>query len=139
MTDPTAPSGDAEVASGDRLLRAIRRIVRQVSEHSRHLHAEVGLTVPQLLCLRAIMRAWRPDADDLPGAPTHPLRVAEARDRPNPQMDLNAGDGMAVAVGRLEACPVMGLKFFALSHNTVRGAAGASLLNASLLRRRGLI
>lgn len=69
-----------------------------------------------------------------------PLNVhAEGRDRPNARMDLMAGNGMATSFGRVERCPVMGLKWFAFSHNTVRGAAGAAILNAELLVRTGRV
>lgn len=67
---------------------------------------------------------------DLPSAPHPLLRHQEGRDRPNPRWDADAGQGMAVTFGRVEACPVLGLKLFALAHNTLRGAAGAALLNA---------
>lgn len=76
---------------------------------------------------------------DLPSA-ARPLNVhVEGRDRPNARMDLMVGGGMATSFGRVEACPVMGLKWFALSHNTVRGAAGAAVLNAELLVQSGRV
>ncbi|MEO0606390.1 MAG: aspartate-semialdehyde dehydrogenase, partial [Myxococcota bacterium] len=59
------------------------------------------------------------------------------RDRPQPRLDRDTGRGMAATFGRVEACPVMGLKLYALAHNTLRGAAGAALLNAELLRATG--
>lgn len=76
---------------------------------------------------------------DLPSAP-HPLLVyRDGRDRPSPRMDADTGDGMAISFGRVERCPTMGLKLFALAHNTVRGAAGAAVLNAELLVRTGRV
>lgn len=76
---------------------------------------------------------------DLPTAPRPLLRHVAPRDRPSPRFDADAGGGMAVSFGRVEACPVMGLKLYALAHNTVRGAAGGALLNAELwLRSRGI-
>lgn len=87
---------------------------------------------------RALMEGWRPGLD-LPSAPVPVLHHAPERDRPSPRFDADNGDGMAVTFGRVEACPVMGLKYFALAHNTVRGAAGGALQNAELwLRSRGL-
>lgn len=72
---------------------------------------------------------------DLPSA-AKPLNVfVDGRDRPNAKMDLMVGSGMATSFGRVERCAVMGLKYFALSHNTIRGAAGAAILNAELLVR----
>jgi aspartate-semialdehyde dehydrogenase len=52
---------------------------------------------------------------------------------------VDAGKGMAVSFGRVEACSVMGLKFFAMAHNTVRGAAGAAILNAEILVKSGRV
>jgi aspartate-semialdehyde dehydrogenase len=79
-----------------------------------------------------LMTEWDPGLK-LPSAP-HPVVVhRDGRDRPQPRLDRDNGGGMAVTVGRVEACPVLGLKLFALAHNTVRGAAGAALLNAELL------
>jgi len=78
-------------------------------------------------------------SEPLPSKPTPLFEVAPERDRPVPRLDSANGNGMAVTVGRIEACPVMGLKFYALSHNTVRGAAGAAILNAELLVSRGWV
>jgi aspartate-semialdehyde dehydrogenase len=76
---------------------------------------------------------------DLPSAPRPLLRYHTSRDRPQPRFDADAGRGMAVTFGRVERCPVMGLKLFALAHNTVRGAAGAAILNAELLVSEGRV
>ncbi|MEN0062843.1 MAG: aspartate-semialdehyde dehydrogenase [Myxococcota bacterium] len=74
---------------------------------------------------------------ELPSAP-HPVLVHRPfRDRPQPRLDRDNGGGMAATFGRVEACPVMGLKLYALAHNTLRGAAGAALLNAELLKATG--
>ncbi len=75
----------------------------------------------------------------LPSSPERLFRVASAEDRPQPRLDRNAGHGMTVTVGRLRSCPVLDLRFEALSHNTVRGAAGGTLLIAELLAARGLL
>ena len=83
-----------------------------------------------------LLRTWTPELD-LPGVPKPLIYVAPERDRPSPKLDAGAGNGMAVTVGRIEHCPVMGLKLFALCHNTVRGAAGAAILNAELVLDRG--
>lgn len=85
----------------------------------------------------ACMTSWQPDLG-LPTAPRPVIVAATRRDRPSPRFDADTGGGMAVTVGRVERCPVMGLKLFAMTHNTVRGAAGAALLNAELwLQRTG--
>lgn len=79
----------------------------------------------------------RPQQLGLPSAPSRPLRYLEEEDRPQPRLDAERGRGMTVCVGRLRACPVMSYKFVAMGHNTIRGAAGAALLNAELLKADG--
>jgi aspartate-semialdehyde dehydrogenase len=59
--------------------------------------------------------------------------------RPQPRLDVDRGGGMTVTVGRLRRCPVLGYKFIALGHNTVRGAAGAAVLNAELMAAEGVL
>jgi aspartate-semialdehyde dehydrogenase len=76
---------------------------------------------------------WRPNLPHLPSSPQPVLRLMTQRDRPSPRFDIHTGDGMAISIGRVEACPIMGIKLFALGHNTIRGAAGAALINAELL------
>ena len=87
---------------------------------------------------RALLASWNPGLE-LPSSPAPIVHVAPERDRPTPKLDADAGGGMAVTVGRIEACPVMGLKLYALCHNTVRGAAGAAILNAELLASKGIV
>jgi aspartate-semialdehyde dehydrogenase len=76
---------------------------------------------------------------DLPSAPPRPVEVLELPDRPQPRLDRDTGGGMTAVVGRIRPCPVLSVRFEVLSHNAVRGAAGATLLNAELLAARGLI
>jgi aspartate-semialdehyde dehydrogenase len=80
-----------------------------------------------------------PQALGLPSAPPQPVIVRREDNRPQPSLDRDAANGMASIVGRVRECPVMGLKFVVLGHNTVRGAAGASILNAELFREKGLL
>ena len=75
----------------------------------------------------------------LPSAPAKPVIVTRDRDRPQPRRDVNAGNGMSVVVGRVRTDPILDLRLVAMGHNTVRGAAGASILNAELMFARGLI
>jgi aspartate-semialdehyde dehydrogenase len=88
-----------------------------------------------------ILAAWaefRPlSGQDLPTAPDQPVQWAPQPDRPQPRLDRNRGNGMAVTVGRLRPCGVLDWKFTVLSHNTIRGAAGATILNAELLASLG--
>lgn len=79
----------------------------------------------------------RPQELCLPTAPEHPVLVRSERDRPQPIRDRDAGGGMSVVVGRVRADPVLGYKYVVLGHNTIRGAAGASVLNAELLAAEG--
>jgi aspartate-semialdehyde dehydrogenase len=75
----------------------------------------------------------------LPSALRNPVIVLEEENRPQPRRDVNAGAGMAAVVGRVRECPLLDIKLTLLSHNLVRGAAGAALLNAELLAARGLL
>ena len=89
----------------------------------------------------AALRAYRSPLRDLglPGAPDPVVIVRAEPDRPQPRLDRDAGQGMAVTVGRVRPCPILDYKFVALGHNTVRGAAGGAILNAELLYARGLL
>jgi aspartate-semialdehyde dehydrogenase len=89
----------------------------------------------------AALREFRgePQRLGLPSAPTQPIEVREQADRPQPRLDRDSGDGMAVVVGRIRRCPVFDIRFVLLSHNLVRGAAGGAILNAELLVRAGYI
>ena len=88
----------------------------------------------------AAMRNFRgrPQELDLPSAPTPPIVVTTENNRPQPRLDADRGDGMAITVGRVRPCPATHTKFVALGHNTVRGAAGAAILNAELMAADGL-
>ena len=101
-------------------------------------HTEcVSLKLGRKATREEILAAWaefQPLAGlDLPTAPALPVQWASQPDRPQPRLDRNRGNGMAVTVGRLRPCNLLDWKFVLLSHNTVRGAAGATILNAELL------
>jgi aspartate-semialdehyde dehydrogenase len=81
----------------------------------------------------------RPQREFFPTAPAQPIVVSSECNRPQPRLDVTAGHGMAVTVGRVRPCPVLDWKMVVLGHNTVRGAAGGALLNAELLVADGLI
>jgi len=85
--------------------------------------------------VKACLRAFRgpPQELKLPSAPERPIVVLEQPDRPQPVLDRDLEKGMASVVGRVREDPVLGVKFVVLGHNTIRGAAGASILNAELL------
>jgi aspartate-semialdehyde dehydrogenase len=80
-----------------------------------------------------------PQERNLPSAPPQPVMYLPQQDRPQPRRDAVRERGMATFVGRLRECPVLDLKFVACGHNTVRGAAGAAVLNAELMVSEGLI
>lgn len=87
------------------------------------------------------LRSWKGAIAGLglPSAPEHPVIVTLERDRPQPRRDVDAGSGMSVVVGRVRTDPLLDLRLVAMGHNTIRGAAGASVLNAELMYARGLI
>jgi aspartate-semialdehyde dehydrogenase len=91
--------------------------------------------------IREKLRAFRgrPQALGLPTAPEAPIDCPEAPDRPQPRLDALKGGGMTVTVGRIRPCPVLGAKMVALGHNTIRGAAGAAVLNAELMLAEGWV
>jgi len=80
-----------------------------------------------------------PQERNLPSAPAQPIIYMPEKDRPQPRRDAERERGMAVFVGRLRPCPVFDYKFIALGHNTIRGAAGAAVLNAELMRTEGML
>jgi aspartate-semialdehyde dehydrogenase len=91
-----------------------------------------------------MIAAWNdfrgePQRLGLPTAPKQPVLYMCAPDRPQPRFDVDLGAGMTTAVGRLRKCNVLDWKFTVLSHNTIRGAAGAALLNAEFLKARGYL
>ena len=102
----------------------------------------VGLKkIASLAEVREALRSFEVDAElaALPSALRHPVVVVDEENRPQPRRDVDAGNGMAVVVGRVRECPLHDVKLTLLSHNLVRGAAGAALLNAELLAVRGFL
>jgi aspartate-semialdehyde dehydrogenase len=91
-----------------------------------------------------ILEAWSqfsgiPQERKFPTAPEVAVRYLDSTDRPQPRFDVESGHGMTTTVGRLRPCAVLDWKFTVLSHNTIRGAAGAALLNAELLKSQGYL
>lgn len=85
--------------------------------------------------VQTALREFRaePQHLQLPTAPAHPIVLRDEIDRPQPKLDREVEKGMATVIGRLRPCPVLDYKFVLLGHNTIRGAAGGTLLNAELL------
>jgi aspartate-semialdehyde dehydrogenase len=106
-------------------------------------HTEsVSIMLKKKVSAEEIISAWaefrgQPQSLQLPTAPRRPLRYINAVDRPQPRFDVDSGSGMTTTIGRLRPCSVLDWKFTVLSHNTIRGAAGAALLNAELLKVKG--
>jgi len=109
--------------------------------HTESVSIKLGKKMGRAVTQDDILAAWaefNPLAGQgLPMAPNQPVEWAPQSDRPQPRLDRNRGRGMAVTVGRLRPCNVLDWKFTVLSHNTIRGAAGAAILNAELLASLG--
>jgi aspartate-semialdehyde dehydrogenase len=102
----------------------------------------VSISLKKIASIDEVREALRrfevsPELASLPTALRHPVQVLDDENRPQPRRDVNAGNGMAAVVGRVRECPLLDIKLTLLSHNLVRGAAGAALLNAELLAARG--
>jgi len=121
-----------------------------VSAHTNRVPVEHGHTVcmsigldgsPGVSAVRAALDEWTGAAEvrDLPGAKHRPLVVRDEPDRPQPRRDVDTGDGMTVVVGRVREDAILDVRLVAMGHNTVRGAAGGSILNAELLLSTGAI
>lgn len=91
--------------------------------------------------VKSILRKFRgePQKLKLPTAPENPIVMMEKEDRPQPRFDRDLGNGMSVSVGRIRKKGEKLLKFICLSHNTIRGAAGASVLNAELAYKKRIL
>jgi aspartate-semialdehyde dehydrogenase len=96
---------------------------------------------PSLADVRHAFDTFRavPQDRQLPSAPPHPVIYMEEANRPQPRKDAERERGMAAFVGRLRACPVLDYKFVVLGHNTIRGAAGAAVLNTELMHSEGML
>jgi aspartate-semialdehyde dehydrogenase len=125
----------------------IQPLDAKISAHCNRVAVEDGHTESVSIKLRkpatreqilAVWSEFRPLAgQELPTAPAQPVEFVAADDRPQPRLDRMRGNGMAAVVGRLRPCTLFDWKFTVLSHNTIRGAAGAALLNAELLVKLG--
>jgi aspartate-semialdehyde dehydrogenase len=121
----------------------ISAAVTRVPVHNGHT-ASISVSLEQRPDAAAVVAAWnsfrgKPQDLGLPSAPAQPIVYLTEPNRPQPALDVNRDGGMTVTVGRLRRCPVLDYKFIALGHNTIRGAAGAAILNAELMHREGLL
>ena len=128
----------------------IAPLAAKVSAHCNRVPVVDGHTVcvslelsshPSEADLRNAFETYRsvPQERGLPSAPKRPVQYMPEADRPQPRKDVERERGMAAFIGRLRPCPVFDWKFIALGHNTVRGAAGAAVLNAELMHSEGLL
>jgi len=112
-----------------------------VDGHTASVNVKFKDKVPSIDEIKKIWANFKsvPQELDLPFAPAQPIIYIDEENRPQPRKDRDNGKGMALSVGRLREDNVFDIKFVALSHNTVRGAAGGGILNAELLYKKGYI
>jgi aspartate-semialdehyde dehydrogenase len=96
---------------------------------------------PSVAAVQAAIENFQslPQQRQLPSAPRNPLTYLPQADRPQPRRDAMRENGMGITVGRIRECPVLDIKFVACGHNTIRGAAGAAVLNAELMASEGFL
>ncbi len=132
--------GPDGVAEADVVVSAQCHRVPVIDGHLEAVSVRLGGS-PSAAEVAATLRGWTSPlaGRDLPTAPETPILVTDDPAAPQPRTHVHLGGGMTVTVGRIQDCPVLGVKFVVLSHNTVRGAAGGAILNAELLAADGRI
>ena len=121
-------------------LSATSTRVPVVNGHTESVSVELEKDATQNEILEAFRDfSGEPQRLELPSAPEKPIVYLDAPNRPQPRLDVERDGGMVTHIGRLRACPVLGHKFVLLSHNTIRGAAGAAILNAELLAAKNFL
>jgi len=112
-----------------------------IDGHTACVNLQFGSKKPSVDEIREIWESFRglPQEKGFPTAPLQPILYRTEDNRPQPRKDRDADKAMAVVIGRLRPCKLFDVRFTALSHNTVRGAAGGGVLNAELLRHKGYI
>ena len=114
--------------------------VPAIDGHIASTSIELGKDITEKEFIDAITNYSNPIAKlNLPSAPKHFIKYFNEEDRPQTKLDRNYEKGMGITVGRLRKDPILGWKFVALSHNTIRGAAGGAILTAELLKAKGYI
>ena len=132
---------------GERFVYAPMRISAQTNRvptidgHLMTISLAVRGDAPTIDDVKDALRSFKgiPQELQLPSAPRQPIHVLDEPDRPQPRLDRDRERGMAVSVGRIRPCNLLHIRMVALVHNTIRGAAGAALLNAELLEAKGLL
>ena len=138
--DQVVVMGDFNIAPHDMVISAQTTRVPVLNGHTALMSVELASDPT----IEDIVKAFvsfqgRPQSENLPTAPSQPVCYVGDPLRPQPKLDVDAQGGMSITVGRLRKCPVLDFKFVVLGHNTVRGAAGAAVLNAELMRVDGLL
>ncbi|MBT3478922.1 MAG: aspartate-semialdehyde dehydrogenase [Candidatus Marinimicrobia bacterium] len=128
-------SGNGIVNSNQIDISAVCTRVSVIDGHTAVVHAGFKEEVPSLEKIKSIWKNFRalPQKDAFPMAPEKPIIYLEEKDRPQPKLDRDVDKGMAVSVGRLVEDKFFDIRYVALSHNTIRGAAGGAILMAELL------
>ena len=124
----------AEVKNADFKVSASCNRVPVIDGHTEAIWADLKSN-PKPDAVREAFLKFDPGLSHLPTEPRHPIIVRDEPDRPQPRLDRDMGKGMSVSVGRIRE----GIRYVALGHNTIRGAAGASVLNAELLKEKGYL
>jgi aspartate-semialdehyde dehydrogenase len=136
----SSPAGEHITALPARMSAHCNRVAVE-DGHTESVSIKLGNKLGRPVTKEDMLAAWaefKPLAgQDLPTAPAQPVEWLAAEDRPQPRLDKNRGNGMAASVGRLRPCGLLDWKFTVLSHNTIRGAAGAAIVNAELLLSLG--
>lgn len=131
---------DGKIVDADALVSAQCNRVNVIDGHLAAMRVKLAQTA-SLDQVREALRSFRslPQELKLHSAPASPIIVRDEVDRPQPRLDRDAGNGMSITVGRIAPDKVLDYRFVALGHNTIRGAAGAAILNAELLVARGYL
>ncbi|MCE8428629.1 MAG: aspartate-semialdehyde dehydrogenase [Candidatus Methanoperedens sp.] len=122
----------AEITDAPFAVSASCNRVMVLDGHTEAVWAEMANN-PSTQDVKQAFLDFDPGLSELPTEPTPVIEVKEEKDRPQPRMDRNIGGGMTVSVGRIRP----GIRYICMGHNTIRGAAGASVLNAELLKKMG--
>jgi len=131
---------DGRMLMADIRVSAQANRVPVIDGHLASVSVKLGRPASAAEAIEAL-RDWRPPAvcAQLPSTPADLLIYRDEPDRPQPRRDRDAGDGLAWTVGKVRECPVLDVRYLALTHNTLRGAASGALLNAELLVVQGYI
>jgi len=132
--------GEGEIALADMRLSAQANRVPVMDGHIGSVSVKLSLSPSVTEAIHAL-ETWSPPeiCAELPSSPGRVLIYHPDPDRPQPRLDRDAENGLAWTVGKVRACPVLDMRFLALTHNTLRGAASGSILNAELLAVQGYI